>query len=200
MTDPLLSEVMPWPAPFAPRGWAFCQNQLLAISANNALFSLIGTLYGGDGRTTFALPDLRGRSAVGAGSGPGLLYYPLGGRAGVQFVTLTQLDMPIHSHGASFSASSPSGVAVGANSGGANQLSPDSNVLASAEFGDTRSPTQVRLYADASPNTSVGGLQSSAGGQVTLFNSGASESHENRMPFQVINFCISLYGLYPSRN
>jgi microcystin-dependent protein len=200
MATPLISEVMPWPGVFAPRTWAFCQGQLLAISQNDALFSLIGTIYGGDGRTTFGLPDLRGRAAVGQGQGPGLSPYPLGARYGTEFVTLNSLELPAHNHSAQFNPSGTTAAQVSAVNASANQESPAGNYLAAASTGDLRSPTAVRLYSDQTPNATVGGLDVGGGGTVTVGNTGGSQSHENRMPFQVINFCIALYGLYPQRN
>ncbi len=201
MADPFISQIMIWPATFAPRNWAFCHGQLLAISSNTALFSLIGTLYGGDGRTTFGVPDLRGRVPIGAGRGPGLSLYQEGQMAGLEFVTLTQLEMPVHNHSATFQPSSGS-TSLEAYDGGANQLQPGPNhVLAQAQFGDARSPTDVRAYSDQTPNTTLGGVTSTGGGgTVTVGNAGGSQSHENRQPFQVMNYVISLAGLFPSRS
>ena len=96
--DPMLASIMIFAGNFAPRGWAFCDGQLLAISANSALFSLLGTTYGGDGRTTFGLPDLRGRAAIGPRHGPGLSNYALGQRGGVETVTLNITQIPSHTH------------------------------------------------------------------------------------------------------
>jgi microcystin-dependent protein len=199
MSTPLISEVMPWPGVYAPRSWAFCQGQLLAISQNNALFSLLGTLYGGDGRTTFGLPDLRGRMAVGHGQGPGLSPYPLGARYGAEFVTLNQLELPQHSHPASVSGGS-GGVTVQARQDGGTQDSPDGNVLAQGEFVQAGSVTKVQMYSDQPADTPLDGLSGGGVGTIAVGNAGGSQSHENRMPFQVINFCIALYGIYPSRN
>ncbi|PSN11862.1 phage tail protein, partial [filamentous cyanobacterium CCT1] len=97
MSDPFVGEIRMFAGNFAPRGWAFCNGQLIAISQNTALFSLLGTLYGGDGRTTFALPDLRGRTPIHAGQGAGLSDYPLGSRGGVEQVALTTEQLPAHS-------------------------------------------------------------------------------------------------------
>ena len=97
--DPFLGEIVMFAGNFAPRGWAFCDGQLLAISNNQALFSILGTTYGGDGRTSFALPDLRGRVSMHPGNGPGLSSYGLGQKGGAEQITLTQLQMPSHNHG-----------------------------------------------------------------------------------------------------
>ncbi len=198
MSTPLLSEIMPWPGIYAPRSWAFCQGQLLAISANDALFSLLGTTYGGDGRTSFGLPDMRGRMSVGAGTGPGLSPYPLGARFGTETVTLNLLELPVHNHSAQMQ-SVPTPIVAGVDGSG-NQDSPNGHKVANAGFSSGPSSTAVQMYSDSSPDTTVGGLESLPVGSITLFNAGASESHENRMPFQVINFCIALYGIYPSRS
>lgn len=198
MSTPLISEIMPWPGVYAPRSWAFCQGQLLAISTNDALFSLIGTIYGGDGRTTFALPDMRGRMSIGAGTGPGLSPYPLGARFGTETVTLNLLELPVHNHSAQ-TQSPPTPIVAGVDGSG-NQDSPDRHKVAKAGFSSGPSSTAVQMYSDSAPDTTVGGLESLPFGSITLFNAGASESHENRMPFQVINFCIALYGIYPSRS
>lgn len=107
-SDPFIGEIMLLPYNFAPRGWAFCNGQLLPISSNTALFSLLGTTYGGDGRTTFGLPDLRGRAAISSGTGPGLSNRPLGQRGGQEDVTLTTPEMPAHDHDIVLGAGGPS--------------------------------------------------------------------------------------------
>lgn len=198
MADPFISQIMVWPANFAPRNWAYCHGQLLAISTNTALFSLIGTLYGGDGRTTFGLPDLRGRAPIGAGRGPGLSLYQEGQFGGVEFVTLTQLEMPVHSH----QAQASSGAAeLEAYDGPANQDSPAANhVLAKAQFSSGPSSTAVQAYSDQTPDTTLGGVSAGTPGPIVVGNAGGSQSHENRQPFQVINYVISLQGVYPSRS
>jgi microcystin-dependent protein len=157
---------------FAPRGWAFCDGQLLAISSNTALFSLLGTTYGGDGRTTFGLPDLRGRAIVSPGNGPGLSHYNWGQRGGVENVTLTAAEMPNHNHG----------FALG---GSANSPAGSNSMLASVTGTDT-------VFNNTSGNAQL------AGGAIT--NTGGSQSHENRMPYLAMYRCIALIGIYPSRN
>jgi microcystin-dependent protein len=200
MSDPFISQIMIWPPNFAPRNWAFCQGQLLPISNNQALFALIGTIYGGDGRTTLGLPDLRGRVPIGAGRGPGLSFYQEGQMAGMETVTLTQLEMPVHNHTSQFNPNSGGG-SLAAYDGAANQDSPASNhVLAQAQFGDLRSPTPVRAYSDQQPNATIGGVSGGGGGNVSIGNTGGSQAHENRQPFQVLNYVISLQGTFPSRN
>ena len=156
---------------FAPRGWSFCDGQLLAVSQNDALFSLLGTIYGGDGRTTFGLPDLRGRTPIHYGSGPGLTPRQIGNSGGSERVTLTPNQLPSHNHGG----------AVGADDS-ANSTSPGGNTLA-----NTSSPAYV-----------PGGPQAMSSTAVTA--SGGGQQHDNMMPFQAVHFIIALFGIYPSRN
>ena len=166
---------------FAPRGWAFCDGQLLSISQNTALFSLVGTFYGGDGRTTFALPDLRGRTPVHVQNGPGL--FQLGQRAGLEAVALLAAEMPNHSHNlvASASASLPFDPPTEREGG-----NPANHVLsANSDFNHMRADN---------PATRVGmrgGLLSSNGG---------GQFHGNMQPYSVVSFCISLLGVFPSRS
>lgn len=157
---------------FAPRNWAFCDGQLLPIAQNTALFSLLGTTYGGDGRTTFGLPDLRGRVPLhdGSGTGPGLSSYSLGQQGGLETVTLTAQQIPPHNHLQACSSDDP-------NSG-----SPAGNFPAAV------SPPIYSSGANAAmANTAVG-------------NAGGGQQHENRQPYLAINFCIALQGVFPSRN
>lgn len=171
MSEPFVGEVRMFAGNFAPRGWAFCDGQLLAVSQNDALFSLLGTIYGGDGRTTFGLPDMRGRVPLHAGSGPGLSPRRLGAKGGAENVTLTVNQLPSHSH--SWQASTAA----------ASNRTPSGNGLASPT-GD--------LYAAASNLTN---LKTS-----TISNIGGSRSHSNLQPFLCINYIIALFGIYPSRN
>lgn len=156
---------------FAPRSWATCSGQLLAISQNSALFSLLGTTYGGDGRTSFGLPDLRGRVAIGAGQGPGLSNYRLGQRGGLEVVTLNVLQIPSHTHTAAQKYSD-----AGA------QNSPENGYPA---------PIGQPIWA----NSATGNM-----GYATVGNTGGSQYHENRIPFLTIYMVICMFGTYPSRN
>ena len=174
MSEPFVGEIRMFAGNFAPRGWAFCDGQLLAVSQNDALFSLLGTIYGGDGQTTFGLPDMRGRIPVHAGSGPGPGLSPrtLGAKGGAENVTLTVNQLPSHNHG-SFRASGDPAASV----------DPVGKVLGV--------PTSTDLYADdlspvnMSPNA--------------ITSKGGSQSHTNVMPFLCIHFIIALVGIYPSR-
>jgi microcystin-dependent protein len=158
---------------FPPRGWAYCDGQLLAVSANDALFSLLGTIYGGDGRTTFGLPDLRGRLPVHAGSGPGLTPRRLGAKAGAEDVTLTVNQLPSHGHGEGQATT-----AVGSST------NPSGLLPARSSAGDT--------YVDDLSTTEMAVTSTS--------NAGGSDSHNNIQPFLCVHFIIALAGIYPSRD
>ena len=172
MSEPFLAEIRIFGFNFAPRGWAFCDGQVLPINQNQALFSLLGTTYGGDGRTTFALPDLRGRVPIHAGQSGGETYQ-LGQRGGEEAHTLAVPELPGHNHAFQASANAAS-AALGAG-----------NVLGSTDDVDIYVDKVLKVVA-----TSANQIAAAGGGQ----------SHENRQPYQVLNFCIALQGLFPSRN
>jgi len=182
MADSFLGEIRMFAGTYAPRGWAFCNGQLMDISQNAALFSLLGTTYGGDGRTTFGLPDLRGRAAIHFGNGPGLNNYRQGQRGGAETITLAEAQMPSHAHTVS--------AEVKAVNVGGNQSTPGGHTWAA----DPRGATNI--YSDATPDTDMN-AGSVAG---TAQNAGGSQAHENRPPYLAINFIISLAGMYPSRS
>jgi microcystin-dependent protein len=160
---------------FAPKGWMFCNGQLLSIAQNTALFSLLGTTYGGDGITTFALPDLRGRVANHFGQGPGLSNYVQGEVSGTETVTLLITELPAHNH------------AVLANSGTGNTNSPEGALLGG--YGTSLPPEGP--YTNAGANTT---LAANAVGP-----SGGSQPHNNLSPFLTLNYIIATEGIYPSR-
>jgi len=186
--DGYIGQILAVGMTWAPRNWAICDGSLIAISSNTALFSLIGTLYGGDGRTTFALPDLRGRIPVGQGNGPGLSAYRVGQKGGVEMVTLNTLEMPNHNHTAAVSGT----VTVGVNSSNANQEDSDGHVL-----GQTNGNL---VYNNAAPanGEALGGVSHNL--SATIGNNGGNQAHENRQPFLVVSWCICLQGIYPSRS
>lgn len=158
---------------FAPAGWAFCNGALMPISENDALFTLIGTTYGGDGQETFGLPDLQGRMPIHAGQGPGISQtYQLGEKAGVESVTLTTQQIPIHTH------------ALVGSSATATSQAPTGGVLATAQ-------SQVYFNFPDAPATMAATSIGIAGG---------SQPHENMQPFLVISFIISLFGIFPTQN
>ncbi|MGD2115233.1 MAG: tail fiber protein [Acidobacteriota bacterium] len=173
MSEPFVGEIRMFAGNFAPRGWAFCDGQLLAVSQNDALFSLLGTIYGGDGRTTFGLPDLRGRIPIHAGHGPGLSERRLGAKGGAEKVTLTVNQLPSHTHGPIRASGNP-----------ATEAQPENRVLARSV---------VDIYIDGEPGDTP--LSSSS-----ITNVGGSRSHTNLMPFLCIHFIIALVGIYPSRH
>lgn len=172
MSEPFVGEVRMFAGNFAPRGWAFCDGQLLAVSQNDALFSLLGTIYGGDGRTTFGLPDMRGRIPIHAGQGPGLSNRRLGAKGGAENVTLTVNQLPSHGH--NFYGSDT--FAVSTTPGGNGLVRADQN-----------------LYSTQT-------APSSAMSSSSITNIGGSRSHTNLMPFLCINYIIALFGIYPSRH
>lgn len=176
MSEPFLGEIRAFGFNFQPRGWAFCNGQLLSIAQNQALFAILGTTYGGNGQTTFALPNLQGRLPVhsGGSAGPGLAPVSLGEMAGTETVTLTTANLPPHAHGTRASAdlaavATPAGGVMGAKGRGG-----------------------VDVYAAPSPLTPL------AAGAVGL--AGGSQPHDNMQPSLALNFCIALEGIFPSRN
>ena len=174
MSEPFVAEIRIFAGNFAPRGWAFCNGQLLPISQNTALFSLIGTTYGGDGRSTTALPNLKGRAPMHPGRGPGLTSRRLGQRGGVEMVTLSEAQMPSHTHSLR-AANTPATVNAPNNT---TALARSANGFAYKQ----------NVAANATLNTDA------------LLSSGGSQPHNNMSPFLVMNFIIALVGLYPSRS
>jgi len=172
--DALLGGMCVFAGNFAPRSWALAQGQLLSIASNTALFSILGTMYGGDGRTSFGLPDTRGRAVIGVGTGPSLSNYRVGQKGGLETVILNTNQMPSHNHS----------VAPSAVSGQGNSDTPTGKVPA-------RVPRQS-LYSSAAPDVSMRATTSS--------NTGGSQAHENRSPFIAMNWIIALQGIFPSRN
>ena len=173
MSEPFVGEIRMFAGNFAPRSWAFCNGQLLSISQNQALFSLVGTIYGGDGRTTFGIPDMRGRIPIHAGSGPGLSPRNIGSRAGVEQTTLSLNQLPSHNHSASAldkpgDSGNPHNRHWAATSGSPNYYSSDA------------------------PNVDMDNN--------ALSSAGGGSAHSNLMPFLGVNFIIALFGVYPSRN
>lgn len=177
MATPFIGEIRMFAGVFAPVDWAFCNGQIISVSENPQLFSLIGTSYGGDGRTTFALPDMRGRIPLSFGQGPGLSHYFIGQRSGQETVALTEDNLPAHTH------------LMSASTENATQQQPDGMVLAK--------PSDV-LYESSDeidPTQNIGNMN-----QHMIDYEGGSQPHENIQPYLCLNFIISLKGVYPSRS
>ncbi|PYR73729.1 MAG: phage tail protein [Acidobacteria bacterium] len=173
MSQPFIGEIRMFGGNFAPAGWAMCQGQLLDISQNDALFNLIGTTYGGDGQSTFGLPDLRGRAPVHQGQGPGITQnYVIGEKGGVEGVTITTAQTPIHTH------------PLTASSDSANQITGANAVLAA--------PVSLSTYYAADADT--------ARNAAAIQPEGGSQPHNNMQPFLVVTFIIALSGVFPSQN
>lgn len=171
MADPFVAEIRIFPFNFAPTGWAFCDGQLLPLSQNTALFSLLGTTYGGDGKSTFALPDLQGRAPMHPGQGPGLSLHDLGETGGSETVTLLESEIPSHTH--SISASQADGFSQ----------TPVNEKLATG--------IGIGQYAAPGPLTQLH--------PNTLPPTGGDQPHNNMQPYLTFNFCIALQGVFPPR-
>lgn len=179
MSEPFIAEIRIFAGNFAPRSWAFCDGQLLPVSQNTALFSLIGTTYGGDGRTTLALPNLQGRTPMHPGRGPGLTSRRLGEKTGTEVVSLSEAQIPNHNHGLEV----------------ANEAA-DSIVDGGAMPGPTKSLARSRggnLYAETLTNVVDLASESFAA-------TGGGQAHVNIQPYITLNYIIALQGLYPSRS
>jgi microcystin-dependent protein len=180
-SEPLMSQIQIFAFDFPPRRWAKCDGTLLSIATNSALFSLLGTTYGGDGRTTFGLPDLRSRMPKHFGNGPGLASYGLGEAGGVENVALLTSQMPLHTHTATTTAAQPCQNGVG------DSESPAGKFPAAHESADIYSSTD---------NANIGAPTVTT----TINPAGGSQPHPNLPPYLTLNFCIATAGIFPSRN
>ncbi len=169
MADPFVAEVRVFPFSFPPRGWAFCDGQIMPISQNTALFSLLGTIYGGNGKSTFALPDLQGRAPMQCGHAPGLSDYPLGDTGGWESVTLSLEEIPQHSHAP----------------------------FVSGRDGDSQNPRGALLAAGSTIFSAATQLTDMAPASVAI--AGGSLPHNNMQPYLTVSFCIALQGIFPAR-
>jgi microcystin-dependent protein len=174
MADPFVAEIRIFPFNFPPKGWAWCDGQLLPLSQNTALFSLLGPTYGGNGKTNFALPDLQGRVPMHPGQGPGLSFHDLGETGGSELVSLLESEIPNHSHG----------------------------LQASSEYADRRTPAPL-FYLARPPRGNIYQTNSSANlvsmSDLVLAPSGGDQPHNNLMPYLTLYFCIAMQGVYPPR-
>ena len=176
MADPFVAEIRIFPFNFAPKGWAFCAGQLLPISQNTALFSLCGTIYGGDGKSTFALPDMQGNAPMQWGQGPGLSLHDIGEEGGSDTISLLQSEMPAHAHN------------VGrAKADNGDSVTPVGNVFAQSAAG--RGLAAFYHAAPATGTVSPNSLTAAGGGL----------PHNNRQPYLTLSFCIALQGVFPPR-
>lgn len=173
MSDQFVAEIRIFPFSFAPRGWAFCDGQLMSISQNTALFSLLGTTYGGNGTSNFALPDLQGRAPMHPGQGPGLSLHDLGETSGSETVTLLESEIPSHAHG----------------------------VLANINPSNLAAPSAARSFARAAPGSAYKATTQNivAFNSSAIAPAGGDQPHNNMMPYLTLNFCIALQGIFPAR-
>jgi microcystin-dependent protein len=212
MDSPFVGQIQTFGFNFAPRGWALCQGQSLPISQNSALFALLGTTYGGNGTTTFQLPDLQGRVAVGQGQGPGLSSYVTGQKAGTENTQLTIANIPSHTHAATFTPTgggggsaitatlnvvNASGNATTAGATGTSYLAGSHGAAANAGIYTT---TGTLTALNAGSITVAGGGGGITGGTVTNALTGSSVPFSTLSPYLCINYCIALQGIFPSRN
>jgi microcystin-dependent protein len=187
MSEPFIAEIKMFGGNFAPRGYAFCNGQLMSIAQNTALFSLLGTTYGGDGQTTFGLPDMRGRSPVQWGTGNGLNPVQIGEAAGAESVTILSSQMPIHNHTATVAGQIHAYGAPGGARG------PNGNLLAADSTGDT-------IYQDGATAPDVTLAAASLTATATIGTAGGSQPIGIRSPYLAVSFIIALEGIFPSRN
>ena len=170
--DPFVAEIRIFPFNFAPKGWAFCDGQILPLSQNTALFSLLGTTYGGDGKSNFALPNMQGNAPMHPGQGPGLSLHDLGETGGSETVSLLESEMPSHSHAL---------MSIGAPG---NRTNPITNSIARASSGNAYVPPPAPLVSMSDQ---------------ALPPAGGDQPHNNLQPYLTLNFCIALQGVFPPR-
>jgi len=181
MSDQFVAEIRAFPFNFPPTGWAFCDGQLLPISQNTALFSLLGTTYGGDGKSTFALPDLQGNAAMQPGQGQGLSLRDLGEIGGSDTVTLLQSEMPLHTH------------SLQASNNDASTASPAGQQLAKGAWDSGDAAGVIATYT-----TTLSPLEQLAPQAISI--AGGGLPHNNMQPYLTLNYCIALQGIFPARN
>jgi microcystin-dependent protein len=181
MADPFLGEIRLFGGNFAPRGWALCNGQLLSISQNSALFAILGTTYGGNGTTTFGLPNLQGQVPIHWGQAPSGTQYTIGETAGTENVTLIAGQMPSHNH------------LIGVSSAAGDVTSPVNAIAAQVNTGNARNPITTAMgYTDTPQNGTMPAN--------TVSMTGGSQPHPNMQPYLCVTFIIALQGIFPSRN
>ncbi len=194
--DPFISLICLWAPNFAPAQWAFCAGGILSISENQSLFSLIGSTYGGDGRTTMGLPDFRGRVPVGAGQSPGTGHYTLGQMGGAEYVSLVTAQIPVHNHAATFN---PSAVTIKASPVAGTEKVPGTNNATTLAASDQGRSDASNIYNVEAPTVNLN-MDASFDGAVTVEQAGGGQAHYNMQPYTAVNYIIALQGIYPSRN
>ena len=187
--EPLLGQIQAFGFNFTPRGWAQCDGQLLPINQNTALFALLGTIYGGDGRTTFALPDLRGRVPIHQGRGPGLTDRRIGSRGGAEITVLGVANMPPHNHLATTTATAT----LHAQTSNGNEEVPGSTTVLARDRRD-------EVYSSQAPNVTMSPAAITANVNVTIGSTGNGQAFNNMPPYLTVNYCIAVIGIFPSRN
>ena len=200
--DPFIGQIIMFAGNFAPRDWAFCDGQLLPISQNQSLYSILGTTYGGDGRTTFGLPDFRGRVPIGQGQGNGLTTRRMGEQIGIEEVTLSTAQMPIHSHAAKTTISGSSVTAkLKASSAEGTTNVPLNNYLA---MPTNIARSSVNMYGSSADvemaNDAIEIDVSGLSGETTVNQTGGNSAHDNIQPSLAMNYIICVNGVYPPRN
>ena len=179
MSDPFVGEIRIFGFDFAPRGWAFCNGQVLPITNNTALFSILGTTYGGNGRTTFALPNFQGRVPMAPAQGSGLSLRDLGEAEGSETATLLVSEMPAHNH------------TLNATSANGSQVTAQGAQLARGFKGNIQNSRIAKMYSNVAPATAMA--------PNALSTAGSGQPHNNMMPYLTLNFCIALQGVFPPR-
>jgi microcystin-dependent protein len=197
-----IGEIRHFAGNFAPRGWSFCQGQQISIASNETLFVLIGTTYGGNGQTTFNLPDFRGRVAVGVGKGSGLSNVVLGTEAGTESVTLTHGNLPIHNHAVTTTPINPT-FTMSVNNTQATEHTPTGGLsIASAGYKDSNNFFVQNLGFNTDTPAVALNPATVVLNSITVTNStvGGSQPHNNMQPYLTVNFIICIEGIFPSRN
>jgi len=196
MAEPFIGEIRAVGFNYAPRGWKLCDGSLLSISQYSSLYALLGINFGGNGTTTFGIPDLRGRTAIGFGQGAGTSFHPLGAMGGAETVSLTQAQMPQHAHSATLTDAHTT---MGCSTETATSSIPSpTSVLAKGEAKDGKSVLgDANIYNESVPDTTL--LHSDVTGSIAVGDAGASQAHNNMQPFCTINYIIATEGIWPSR-
>ena len=200
MSEPMIGQIMAFAGNYKPRGWTFCSGELMSIGEHSTLYSIWGTIYGGDGRSSFALPDLRGRSPVGMGNGPGRIPRLIGQMAGIERVTLTTPQIPSHNHAAAGDITGQVVATAMCYTGRDTENTPSNSVTAQQGLGVS---DDAKAYSRGTPNATMSEdfieTQHNLDVSVEIGNTGANGDHENMPPWTCLNYIIALEGYYPSR-